>query len=195
MKLKNIPNILSVTRICLVFVFIALFFTGNIYAALLVFLVAGATDVVDGYLARRNNWISNLGKVLDPLADKLMQFTVLICLWIADIIPWWFVVPFFVKDLFTLLAGLIVIKRRSVAVVSKWYGKLTVCLFYATIVLATLQKDFFAAHPVLEILLFVPSIGFAIFSLVAYIKHYAYLKNEEPKHGKLLKIQEKETGE
>lgn len=195
MKLKNIPNILSITRICLVFVFIALFFTDHIYTALLVFLIAGATDVIDGYLARRNHWISNLGKVLDPLADKLMQFTVLICLWIADIIPWWFVVPFFVKDIFTLLAGLIVIKRRSVAVVSKWYGKLTVCLFYATIVVATLLKDFFDAHAMLEIALFIPAIGFAIFSLVAYIKHYAYLKNEEPKQGKLLKIQEEETGE
>ena len=195
MKLKNIPNMLSITRIFLVFVFIALFFTNHIEIALLVFLLAGATDVVDGYLARRNNWISGLGKVLDPLADKMMQFTVLICLWIKDFIPWWFVVPFFVKDLFTLFAGLIVIKRRSVAVVSKWYGKLTVCLFYATIVIATICKDFFASHEVLRIILFVPAIGFAIFSLVAYIKHYAYLKNEEPKQGKLLKIHEEEIGE
>ena len=70
MKLKNIPNILSVIRIGLVFVFIALFFgLDQPYAALLVFLLAGATDVVDGYLARRNNWISNLGKILDPFAD------------------------------------------------------------------------------------------------------------------------------
>ena len=193
MKLKNIPNLLSVIRILLVFVFIAVFFSGYEYAALIVFLMAGATDVLDGYLARRNNWITNLGKLLDPLADKLMQCTVLICLWIADIIPWWFVVPFFVKELFTLIIGLVVIKRRSVAVVSKWYGKLTVCLFYGTIVASVVWKEFFAVHEVIGILMYIPAVIFAIFSLVAYVKHYSYLKNEEPKHGNLLKKQEGEN--
>ena len=72
MNLKNIPNILSIIRICLVGVFVALFFTGNEIAALIVFLTAGATDVIDGYLARKNNWITNLGKILDPVADKLI---------------------------------------------------------------------------------------------------------------------------
>ena len=80
MKLKNIPNILSFIRIGLVFVFIALFFTNHIYLSLLIFLLAGATDVVDGYLARRFNWITNLGKILDPFADKMMQVSVLLCL-------------------------------------------------------------------------------------------------------------------
>ena len=79
MKLKNIPNILSIIRILLVFVFLFfLFVLESTYLALLIFLIAGATDVVDGYLARRNNWITNLGKILDPFADKLMQCTVLV---------------------------------------------------------------------------------------------------------------------
>ncbi len=192
MKLKNIPNILSVTRICLVFVFIALFFTNHIYAALIIFLLAGATDVVDGYLARRNNWISNLGKILDPVADKLMQFTVLICLCIKNYVPLWFVIPFFVKDIFTLLIGAIVIKRRNVAVVSKWYGKLTVCLFYLTIAISVVFKNFLAEHTVLQVSIFIPAIVFAIFSLIAYIKHYAYLKNEEIQKGNLLKMQKEQ---
>ena len=188
MKMKHIPNILSIIRIGLVFVFIALFFTNHIYTALMVFLLAGATDVLDGYLARRNNWVSTLGKILDPFADKLMQFTVLICLYIKDFIPLWFVLPFVIKEVFTLLAGLIVIKRRSVAVVSKWYGKLTVCLFYATIAVSVLFRSFFEAHAVLQVILFIPAVAFAVFSLAAYIKHYAYLKNEEPKHGDILKM-------
>lgn len=187
MKLKHIPNMLSVIRILLVFVFVALFFTDHIYLALLIFLLAGATDVVDGYLARRFNWITNLGKILDPFADKLMQCTVLVCLCIKEYIPLWFVIPFFLKEGFTLLIGAIVIKRRSVTVVSKWYGKLTVCLFYATIAVSMLFKDFFAEHTVIGILIFIPSIAFAVFSLVAYIKHYAWLKKEEPKHGNILK--------
>lgn len=187
MKLKHIPNILSIIRICLVFVFIALFFADMIYAALFVFLLAGATDVLDGYLARKNNWISNLGKILDPFADKLMQCTVLVCLWIGDYIPIWFVLPFIIKEVLMLLLGAIVIKRRSVVVVSKWYGKLTVCIFYGTIVLAVLLQDFLLDNPLIAVLFFVPAVGFAIFSLASYVKQYAYLKHEEIQKGNILK--------
>ena len=186
MKLKNIPNILSMIRICLVFVFVAVFFMGKTYTALFVFLLAGATDVVDGYLARRNNWVTNLGKSLDPFADKLMQCTVLVCLCIKRFIPLWFVIPFIAKELFLLIISLVVIKRRSVVVVSKWYGKLAVCLFYLTIVASIVFKDFLAAHTLLSILIFLPTVGFAIFSAVAYVRHYAYLKHEEIKKGNLL---------
>lgn len=187
MKLKHIPNILSIIRICLVFVFIALFFADMIYAALFVFLLAGATDVLDGYLARKNNWISNLGKILDPFADKLMQCTVLVCLWIGNYIPIWFVLPFIIKEVLMLLLGAIVIKRRSVVVVSKWYGKLTVCIFYGTIVLAVLLQDFLLDNPLIAVLFFVPAVGFAIFSLASYVKQYAYLKHEEIQKGNILK--------
>ncbi|MBE6576682.1 MAG: CDP-alcohol phosphatidyltransferase family protein [Ruminococcaceae bacterium] len=187
MKLKNIPNILSIIRILLVFVFLYVFFiVDNIYVALLIFLIAGATDVVDGYLARRNNWITNLGKILDPFADKLMQCTVLVSLCIKKIVPIWFVIPFFVKEIFTLIIGLIVIKRRSVNVVSKWYGKLAVCLFYATIAVAIICKDTLAAHPVITVFVFAPAVIFALAALVAYVKHYSYLKKEEIKQSKLI---------
>lgn len=187
MKLKHIPNVLSVIRICLVFVFIALFFSDNIIAALIIFLLAGATDVVDGYLARRYNWITNLGKILDPVADKLMQCTVLVCLCIGKYIPIWFAIVFFLKDFCSLLLGFIVIKRRSVTIVSKWYGKFTVCLFYATIAVSILFKSFFASHTVLGVLIYIPAGVFAILSFTAYVKHYAWLKNEEVKKGNLIK--------
>ncbi len=187
MKLKNIPNILSVIRICLVFVFIALFFSDNVIAALIVFLIAGATDVVDGFLARRYNWITNLGKILDPVADKLMQFTVLICLCIGEYIPIWFALVFFLKDFCSLLLGFIVIKRRSVTIVSKWYGKFTVCLFYATIAASILFKSFFATHTLWGVLIYIPAGIFGIISFIAYVKHYAWLKNEKVKKGNLIK--------
>ena len=179
MKLKHIPNILSIIRILLVFVFLYVFFAlENIYVALIIFLVAGATDVVDGYLARRNGWITNLGKILDPFADKLMQCTVLISLCIKKLVPLWFVIPFFAKELFTIVIGLIVIRRRSVNVVSKWYGKFAVCLFYATIAIAIIAKDFLAANPVIAVFIFIPAVVFALAALIAYVKHYAYLKKE-----------------
>ncbi len=180
MKLKHIPNILSVIRILLVFVFVfVLFVADNTYLALLIFLIAGATDVVDGYLARRNNWITNLGKILDPVADKLMQCTALVCLWIKDIVPFWFVIPFFAKELFTIIIGFIVIRRRSVNVVSKWYGKLAVCLFYATIAISIIFESWLAAHSIISIIMYIPAVVFALAAIVAYVKHYSYLKKEE----------------
>jgi cardiolipin synthase len=176
MKLKNIPNILSIIRIILVAVFVYAAFWVSDSVALVVFLIAGATDVVDGYLARRNNWITDLGKILDPFADKLMQCTVLVSLYIKKLIPIWFVIPFFAKEIFTLFIGLIVIKRRSVVVVSKWYGKLTVCLFYLTIVVSVV----FAEHinGGLNLVVFLPAVICAVVTLFAYIKHYAGLRHK-----------------
>lgn len=187
MKLKNIPNVLSVIRILLVFVFLyVLFALDNIMLALLIFFIAGATDVVDGYLARRNNWITNLGKILDPFADKLMQCTVLIGLWVKGVVPLWFVIPFFVKEIFTLIIGAVVIRRRSVNVVSKWYGKCTVCLFYLTIGVSVIFKDFLAVHPIVSVFIFAPAVIFALAALVAYVRHYAYLKKEAVNQGGII---------
>lgn len=186
--MKNIPNILSVIRICLVFVFVAVFFSPlSKLWALIVFLSAGATDVVDGFLARRNNWITDLGKVLDPFADKLMQCTVLVCLCIENVVPLWFLIIFFAKELLTLLLGFIAIRRRSVVVVSKWYGKASVCLFYATIFAAVIIK--YACDINLndwqQLLLFMPAAVMAVFAFGAYIGYYSKLSKEKIEHGKL----------
>ncbi len=185
MKLKHIPNILSVIRILLVFVFVYVFFViDSPLWAIIIFLTAGATDVVDGFLARKFNWITNLGKILDPFADKLMQCTVLVCLWIKNIIPFWFVLPFFIKEISTILIGFIVIKRRNVVVVSKWYGKAAVCLFYATIVLSIVLEKYLTS-PLAQALFFAPAVLFAVAAFGAYLQHYSKLKKEEIDKGKI----------
>jgi len=114
-------------------VFIYLFFEhyDKIYLSLSVFLLAGVTDITDGYLARRNNWITNLGKLLDPLADKLMECTVLVCFAVKLIIPWQLAFIFMLKELFMISGALVVLKKIKVTVRSKWYGKITTGVFYA----------------------------------------------------------------
>ena len=82
--MKHIPNILSALRIVMVGVFAGLFMTGQYIAALSVYVLAFFTDVLDGRLARRHGWITNLGKLLDPLADKLMVVTALLCIYLGN---------------------------------------------------------------------------------------------------------------
>lgn len=189
--MKNIPNILSAIRIALVGVFVIVFFADvNKIWPLIVFLTAGVTDVIDGILARKFNWITDLGKILDPFADKLMQCTALICLCIEAVVPLWFLIIFCAKEIMTLLIGFIVIRRRSVVVVSKWYGKTSVCLFYATIFFAVIFK--YACDFTLvgwqQLLLFMPAAIMAIFAFGAYIGFYSKLSKEKIEHGKLSEV-------
>ena len=189
MNLKNIPNILSIIRILLVVVFVVVFFAlESPVWALIVFLTAGATDVVDGYLARRFNWITNLGKILDPLADKLMQCTALVCLCIKELVPIWFALVFFAKELATLITGLLVIKRRSVVVVSKWYGKTAVCLFYLAIFVCIVFRGFLSKNPIVAIVMFATVAFFALLAFAGYIQHYSKLKKEEVSRGTIRKV-------
>ena len=186
--MKNIPNILSVIRIILVLVFVVVFFLPiSKLWALIVFLTAGATDVVDGFLARKFNWITDLGKILDPFADKLMQCTVLVCLCIENVVPIWFLLIFFAKEIMTLLLGFIAIRRRSVVVVSKWYGKASVCLFYATIFLAVIFRYVcnWNIEGLNQLLLFLPAVIMAVFAFGAYIGYYSKLSKDKIEHGKL----------
>lgn len=176
MKIKNLPNILSCIRILLVFVFVGVFFydyPNNILAALFVFLLAGATDVADGIIARKFNCISNVGKILDPLADKMMQCTVMLCLMVKNIIPLWFGVPFILKELIILVAGLFLYKSNNVVAVSKWYGKFAVCFFYATIASIVIFGKFFAENPVCMYVLCALALIITVSALVMYLLNYS----------------------
>ncbi|MHC1695722.1 MAG: CDP-alcohol phosphatidyltransferase family protein [Eubacteriales bacterium] len=152
MKAKNIPNILSFIRLLMVPVFIYVFFKDypdNIYPALFVFLLAGATDILDGYLARRNGWITNLGKLLDPFADKLMQLSALVCLYIKQIVPLWIVGLFALKESVMVFGALLVLKKTKVTVMANGFGKAATTVFYAMIVAliilhGTLSSDIIA---------------------------------------------------
>ena len=81
--MRHLPNILSGIRLILVGVFVMLFRAGSYLPALCIFLIAFLTDVLDGYLARKYGWVSNIGKLLDPLADKLMTLAALVSIYVG----------------------------------------------------------------------------------------------------------------
>jgi len=131
----TIPNILSIFRIVLIPIYAWLYFSdfesGAVIAGM-VLVVSGLTDLFDGAIARKFNQISELGKVLDPLADKLTQVAVFICLYFR----FQYLLPLFCfivyKELLMLSVGFWILKRGFV-VTSKWWGKVTTFLIYCAV--------------------------------------------------------------
>ena len=101
---------------CLVPVFVVVFFSGidnaHAYAAA-IYALAGITDVLDGIIARKFNLITRLGKILDPLADKMMTITVFVCLSFSNIIKWWVIALIFAKDILLIAGGVKLYKEMS----------------------------------------------------------------------------------
>lgn len=137
----TVPNALSLLRIAMVPVFVWCFFASIIHNrawSMVIFLAAGGTDVVDGYIARHFNQISVWGRILDPMADKLMVFSALICLTVVDTIPWWLVLLYFCKEMAQAICGFLLMRRIKDMPASNLLGKAGTCLFYITIVVLTL---------------------------------------------------------
>ena len=130
----TIPNLLSAFRILLVPVMAALYCgAGNYPLTAGVLLLSGATDVADGYIARRFHMVSDLGKVLDPVADKLTQAAALGCLLTRFRVLWWLLALLVVKECLMAAMGIFVIRRTGEVYSASWHGKLATCILYAVI--------------------------------------------------------------
>ena len=173
--MRNIPNILSCIRIALVCVFIYLFVHTQYLPCLIIYICAFLTDVLDGFLARKFNWITDFGKLVDPFADKFMLLSVLACLTAIGKMPWYVLAVLVVKELLLVLGGLFVLKKRKVAVYADWWGKIATGLFFITITLVLAKL---ALEPHLD---FIPdaAIMAAFFIALAIsigsLFHYAYM--------------------
>lgn len=164
--MRHIPNILSGLRILMVGVFVYFFLTESYTAALITFLVAFGTDLLDGYLARRYNWISNLGKILDPFADKLLMVVALICFCIAGWIPLYVVILTAVKELLMIVGGLFLLNRK-VVVYADWFGKISAGAFSAGVVL-TFGRYYFPQIAPWHVVMFIIAIVLAYIALIHY---------------------------
>lgn len=135
----NIPNALSLFRLCLVPVFAVTYFqpgeSSHLWAAL-IYALAFATDIADGYIARKFHMITKLGRILDPLADKLMTLTVIICVALDGTIPKWAIFVFFAKEALMGLGGLFMYHRVKDVTPANWWGKTSTGVFF--VVLAAL---------------------------------------------------------
>ncbi len=168
---KHIPNILTIIRFLLIPIIVLYIFSGNFILAFVFFTLSGLTDIADGFIARKFNLISNFGKLMDPLADKLTQISTLASLAIVHIIPIWILVIVLLKE-FVMIVGASFLYGKDVVVYSKWYGKLATVLFYIAIVISLLLNQFeitgFIAN--LDLCIYYLALFATIFSLIMYIK-------------------------
>ena len=144
--MKAVPNLISIFRICLVPVFITVYFQCNIdemkIYAILIYALATLSDFLDGFLARKFEASSNLGKVLDPLGDKLMTISVMVCITIDKVIPIWAVIVAGVKELLMGVGGIVLYKRASAEVPpSNLIGKTSTVVFFLVCVALMLFKN------------------------------------------------------
>ena len=169
--LKNVPNALTIVRFILIPIILYFIFTGNYLLGFIFFTISGLTDILDGTIARKFNLISNFGKLMDPLADKLTQISVLASLVIKDIIPIWILIKVMAKELIMII-GASFLYGKDVVVYSKWFGKLATVLFYIAIVFSLINKQFnlTGIWAQLDIILYCIAIIATIFSLAMYIK-------------------------
>lgn len=131
----NLPNAITVLRLLMVPAVPILFYQGQPYWAMAVFLLAGFSDVLDGYLARKLDQITKFGKLVDPLADKIMLITTMICLYCYNYIPLWITIVMLLKEL-AMVVGAAILYKTDVVIPANLFGKVATFLFTPAIVLA-----------------------------------------------------------
>lgn len=135
-KVVTIPNILSMFRIALIPLIVwAYHIKGEYQLAGGLIIASGATDVLDGLIARRFHMVSDLGKALDPFADKLTQTAILVCLLPRFPLMWIPLCLLVVKEFISCVWKIRVILKTKIIECAKWHGKVTTVLLYAMLLL------------------------------------------------------------
>lgn len=167
----NTPNKLTVFRMIMVPVFVAVYLTGVLggagkWTALAIFVIASATDWLDGYLARKNNLVTDFGKFMDPLADKLLVCSALICLMDGGKIPAWAVIVIIARE-FIISGFRLVAADNGIVIAASYWGKFKTVSQMLMIILMLMDLGGSAAYA--EQLLLYLSLVLTVISLVDYI--------------------------
>lgn len=167
---NTIPNLLSYFRLLLIPVFIWLYVgEGNYEAAAVTVIISGLSDVLDGFIARHFNMVSDFGKVLDPAADKLTQVAMFICLSVRYKLALVLVCIIVVKEITMFILGMVVFKKAGDVHSARWFGKLATFIVIATSFILII---FTKIDPAIANGLLVLSLSVVSFSFVMYGIYY-----------------------
>lgn len=166
----NTPNKLTLLRVILIPFFVVCLLAVDAgwgkWAALAIFIVASLTDTLDGYLARRDNLVTNFGKFMDPLADKLLVCSAMICLVDMERIPSWIVIIIIGRE-FVISGFRLIASDNGVVIAANYWGKIkTVCQMIMIIVVIANLGGFFA---IVEQILIYLSLILTVISLATYL--------------------------
>ena len=179
----NLPNKLTLFRVILipffVFFFLAPYFEGyGNYIAVAIFIVASITDFLDGKIARKYNLVTNFGKFMDPLADKLLVCSALICLIQLELIPAWVVIIIIARE-FIISGFRLVASDNGVVIAASYWGKFKTAFQMLTVIVLILNipnKVFI----ILGTVLIYVSLALTVISLIDYIaKNKDVLKDQK----------------
>ncbi len=168
-RLKYIPNILTAIRLVLVPIFPIIYFS-NLenahYFALIIFIIAGFTDYLDGYIARKYDIITPFGTAFDPLADKLMLLTALFSLYLDHFIPLWVLIIMMVKECILIVTGIFLYTRKEKVIIpANVFGKMATIVFSLAVVLLLITPN----TSWLQVLLML-AVGFKLIAFSSYVK-------------------------
>ena len=178
-EIFTIPNLLSLFRLLLIPIYISIYLnardTADYHLASAILAVSCLTDLIDGQIARRFQMISTVGKVLDPLADKLTQFTLVICLSIKYPVLLILVVLIFIKEVFQLIAGILQFKKGKMLKGAQITGKICTTVLFVSLILLVMLPDI--SYKAVQIITLVDF----IFLMVAFIDYIIVYRRKDCK--------------
>lgn len=180
----TIPNVLSLLRIGILPVFVVLYMQSCVqedakrrFIAFSLLVLSGVTDCLDGFIARRFHQQSEIGKWLDPIADKLTQVAVLVALTTQHSVFLSLVIISVVKELLQGLGGIFVLEKGLQMCSSKWYGKVSTALFYVVVATVLIWKTM----PYWLILILVALVAvWMLFAFFRYLQLFLNIRKEVP---------------
>lgn len=178
-EILTIPNLLSVFRLVLIPVYITIYVNAkenaDYYIAAGILAVSCLTDMIDGKVARHFNMISTVGKILDPLADKATQFTLILCLSLKYRILWYLVGLFIIKEGFQLVAGSINLRKGKMLKGALIPGKICTTILFISLIIMVMIPNL--SGSVIHLIAIV-DVGFMLFSFIDYLITYFMRENK-----------------
>lgn len=182
-EIFTIPNILSMFRLLLIPLYVSIYLNAkesvDYYLAGAILAVSCLTDLVDGQIARRFNMISTVGKVLDPFADKITQFTLVVCFAVRHPVLWALVVLIVIKELFQLFAGIVNYKKGRMLKGAQFTGKICTTVLFISLIILLIMPD------IAENYVFWITLIDGIFLLIAFVDYIIVYCRKDTKFDKI----------
>ncbi len=174
----NFPNILSIFRIIILIPFVKFILKDNYIVSGFILIISGISDMLDGIIARKFNQVTDIGKMLDPVADKVTLVTIMICVSIKSPKMLAFMIILVIKEILMLSAGIILLKNNKKPPTAKWYGKLSTIIFYVSVIcIISIKAIWNVDFEILNTFLMVFTMVFMIYSLWRYFEIFKLIIN------------------